>query len=288
VPKTKQPLHAVVIPLYGVDCFSCDLASYLQELVAAGLLVVLVDNNPEALPAAVVAVLAAGGQWLTNGNRGGIAGGLNRGIVWARLSGARFLTILDQDSRISAEQIARLRQPLEREPQRRLVLGPTVWDAQRSRRHGRGTASGGDLDATRLLISSGSTFRSDDWPALGALHEDLYIDFVDHAWCFRAQVRGFELAHHAAVTLRQQFGAVHPNPFCRWLGLQLYSPERHYYSLRNLRWLCLQPYVPLDLKIKELLKMLLKPWLWLLFEPRRGANLRAISRALVAPLPGVY
>jgi non-ribosomal peptide synthetase component F len=47
-------------------------------------------------------------------------------------------------------------------------------------------------------------------------------------------------------------------------------------------------YVPLDLKLKELLKMLFKPWLWLLLEPKREANLKAIVRGLLAPLPGRY
>jgi rhamnosyltransferase len=120
------------------------------------------------------------------------------------------------------------------------------------------------------------------------MHEGLFIDFVDHAWCFRAQARGLKLFQHPEVILKQQFGALHPSRFCRWIGLQLYSPERHFYSLRNLRWLCLQPYVPFDLKIKEGLKMLVKPWFWLLFEPCRSANLRAIVASLFAPLPDSY
>ena len=70
--------------------------------------------------------------------------------------------------------------------------------------------------------------------------------------------------------------------------MQLYSPERHYFSLRNLRWLCLQPYVPLDIKLKESIKMTVKPWLWLLFEPNRKNNLIAVITALFAPLPGNY
>ena len=278
--------HAVVIPLYGEDSFVPPFLAYLHELINSGLMVVLVDNNPEGLLG--TELVPAGCQLLANRNRGGIAGGLNRGVAWARQAGARFLTLLDQDSRIPAEQMVLLREPLEREPLRPLVVGPSIWDAQRGRRHGRFNRTGGHLDATRLLISSGTTFRSDDWPLLGALHEDLCIDFVDHAWCFRAQTRGFELGQHAAVVLQQQFGTVHPNPVCRLLGLQLYSPERHYYGLRNLRWLSRQPYVPLDLKLKEWLKMLLKPWLWLLCEPHRKDNLRAIARALVAPLPGPY
>ena len=31
--------------------------------------------------------------------------------------------------------------------------------------------------------------------------------------------------------------------------------------------------------------MLFKPWLWLLFEPQRRANAKAIVAALLAPLP---
>jgi hypothetical protein len=70
--------------------------------------------------------------------------------------------------------------------------------------------------------------------------------------------------------------------------MQYYSPERHFDGLRNLRWLCLQPYIPLDLKIKELLKMLAKPWLWLVCEPRRLENLQAIIAGLLCPLPSKY
>ena len=68
--------------------------------------------------------------------------------------------------------------------------------------------------------------------------------------------------------------------------MELYSPSRHYYQLRNLRWLLHQAEVPLDLRWKELIKMLLKPWLWLLCEPRRRENLKSILAALRAPLPG--
>lgn len=278
--------QAVVIPLFGRDCFATELQTYLSDLVAAGLAVVLVDNNPEPLLSSGLA--PPGCELLVNRNRGGIAGGLNRGIERALAIGAEFLTLLDQDSRIAAAEVARLRQPLERSPQQRLVVGPSVWDAQRNRRHGRWTPRHDGLDATRLLISSGTTFRSADWPALGRLHDELCIDFVDHAWCFRAQARGFALVQHPQVRLMQQFGVVHPNPLCRRLGVQLYSPQRHFYSLRNLRWLCRQRSVPLDLKAKELLKMLLKPSLWLLFEPDRSANLKAVVRGLRAPLPGPY
>jgi len=278
--------HVVVIPLFGRNCFSVELQAYLSDLVAAGLSVVLVDNNPQLV--CPYRLPPPGCQWLSNHNLGGIAGGLNRGVERALQKGARFLTLLDQDSRIAAAQVARLREPLERNHQGRFVVGPSIWDIQSGERHGRWSPRPDGLDATRLLISSGTTFRADDWPKLGTFHEGMGIDFVDHAWCFRAQARGFTLVQHPQVRLYQQFGAVHPHPLCRVLGMQLYSPARHHTSLRNLRWLCRQPSVPIDLKVKEVLKMVLKPWLWLLFEPQRRANLVAILEGLRDPLPGPY
>lgn len=284
VSEADRSFHAVVMPLFGG--VSGDLGSYLKDLSCCGLLVVLVDNNPQPLVSPVNPPESC--ELLFNGNRGGIAGGLNRGIECALAAGATWITLLDQDSRIEAEQILLLSRALDAYPGQKVVIGPSIWDEQRQERHGRWRRSLGGLDSTRLLISSGTTFRSSDWPLLGSLHEGLFIDFVDHAWCFRAQARGFQLLQHPLVTLRQQFGAEHPNGFCRRFGMQLYSPYRHYYALRNLRWLCFQPYIPLDLKIKELLKMLVKPLLWLAFEPRRSENLKAIVAGLSDSLPAQY
>jgi rhamnosyltransferase len=276
--------HAIVIPLFGSVPYDFEL--YLQNLKDLGLFVVLVDNNPEPVqyfPRSTVHY-----ELVFNGNRGGIAGGLNRGIECALAADCLWITLLDQDSRISAEDMLLMPKAWDVFPSRQLVVGPIIWDEHRQERHGRWRATDNGFDATRLLISSGTTFRSSDWPQLGSMHESLFIDFVDHAWCFRAQARGFQLLQHPLVKLRQYFGAEHPNSLCRWLGMQLYSPERHFYALRNLRWLCLQPYIPLDLKIKELLKMLVKPWLWLVFEPRRHENLKAIVSGLRCPLPSKY
>lgn len=270
------------MPLFGD--VPGDLEGYLRDLSALGLSVVLVDNNNPRLPTSLLNPPKQA-HLVFNGNRGGIAGGLNRGIEFALAAGSTWITLLDQDSRLPPKQIARLLAPFDAEPDGLLLIGPMIWDEQRQWRHGRWSTSTHPLHKTRLLISSGTTFKCADWAALGPLHEGLFIDFVDHAWCFRAQARGFQLFQHIDVTLKQQFGVEHPNWLCRSLGLQLYSPARHFYGLRNLRWLCLQPYIPFDLKVKELLKMLLKPWLWLLFEPHRRANFKAIMTGLIAPLP---
>jgi len=249
---------------------------------------VLVDNNPDLVALPPQQSPTSDGdryRWIPNGNRGGIAGGFNRGIAAAIAAGATTITLLDQDSSLDEGSLHWLREPLDLHPGARLLVGPRIWDQRRACWHQPAKRYWHGFPRCRLLISSGTTFAAEQWPLLGPLDESLFIDFVDHAWCFRAQAVGFVLLQHPQARLEQQFGQPHPHGLCRWLGLELYSPQRHYYSLRNLRWLVRQWWVPLDLRCKEVLKMLLKPWLWLLFEPQRHANARAIVAAFRAPLP---
>ena len=267
--------QALVIPLYG--SFADDLAPCLEAMLKRGLAVIVVDNNPLGAGAGQTLPCT---RYVLNENRGGQAGGLNRGVEAAIGLGARWITLLDQDSRLEASDVVRLTEPWTQGFRQRWVVGPTVWDQDRDVRHGRRGGRWGGWHRTRLLISSGTTFQASDWPELGAFDEQLFIDFVDHLWCFRAQARGFQLWQHDDVVMRQCFGQPHPNPVCRYLGMQLYSPLRHYYSLRNLNRLLRHRDVPLDLKLKELIKMLVKPWLWLVFEPSRQANAKAIVAAL--------
>lgn len=280
--------HWLVIPLFGDLHAATALFDALHGWMRCGFGVVLVDNNPETTAPRMEPPSSADSHrchWLVNGNRGGIAGGLNRGVSAAIAAGASTITLLDQDSSLDALSLQRLREPLEQHPGVSLVVGPRIWDQRRASWHQLGAQRWHGFLQTRLLITSGTTFSSTHWPSLGCFDEQLFIDFVDHAWCFRAQARGFLLLQHPHARLDQQFGQLHPNGLCRWLGLELYSPERHYTSLRNLRWLVRQWWVPLDLRVKEVVKMLVKPWLWLVFEPKRRANARAIVAGLLAPLP---
>ena len=110
------------------------------------------------------------------------------------------------------------------------------------------------------------------------------IDYIDHEWCSRARRVGIHLSVIEESVLFQTFGIRHPNPIAHHLGLQLYSPYRRSIALRNLRWILFQRFVPLDIRIKELIKMLLKPLIWLSVEPERRNCLALLWLGLTAPL----
>ena len=199
-------MHAVVIPLYGE--VPSDLEGWVQGLKQAGLYVVLVQNNPSDLKG-FPAALQPSQQDLHivfNNNVGGVAGGFNRGVDVAIAKGADWITLLDQDSRLPPTDLLRLREPWQRLDQPALLVGPLIWDGRRNQPHA--MASTDSLQGyllTRLLISSGTTFRAVDWPRLGMMCEWLVVDFVDHSWCFRAQARqGFLLLQQPEVQLVQR------------------------------------------------------------------------------------
>ena len=276
--------HAVVIPLFGA--LPDGLAAQVEDFVAKGFHVVLVDNrSKEDSATEPIHKLITAAAVVENHNRGGVAGGFNRGIAKAVHDGAKIVTLLDQDSALSEEALQILSAALQA-TKGRVVVGPRVVDQWRvdGQKTNRSTERAGGA-VRRMLISSGTTFRSCDWDLLGSMHEALEVDYVDHYWCYRAQQNGFAFHEESRVVLWQRFGEKHPSALCHWLGLQLYSPARHYTSLRNLRWMLKQPCVPLDFKLKEVIKMMVKPWLWLMMEPKRGANLGALLEGLLGPLP---
>jgi rhamnosyltransferase len=275
--RSDEGRQAVVIPLFGRP--PADLPEYLHRLAEETLLTVLVDNRPSPEPSDLWrGCEAVAACTIPNGNVGGVAGGYNRGVCAARRLGADVITLLDQDSRLTGAQLRRLARDLQNLPNDRIVLGPWVMDQRR------GTPippEAPGLRPTRMLISSGTTFRALDWHDLGPMHEPLEVDYVDHHWCFRAISRGFRFYQQPEIVLAQVFGERHPSGLCHRLGMQLYPPRRHYTVIRNLRWLIVQSYVPLDFKLKESARLLVKPIFWLIFEPQRLANLKAILLGLI-------
>ena len=260
--------HALVIPLFGELCDEC--LDRLRSWVQQGFWVVVVNNNPAG--SSLNGVVA--NTVVPHHNRHGLAGGFNDGVDSAIADGADRITLVDQDSVISTDSLVSLGEACGPG----LVVGPQIVDEDRHSEH---TAA---CDSARLLISSGTTFEPGVWEKIGPFQSWMEIDYIDHEWCSRARRYGIYLKVITEATLFQSFGSRHPNVIAHMLGLQLYSPYRRAIALRNLRWLLTQSFVPLDIRLKELIKMLVKPWFWLALEPNRRRCLAVLLLGLTAPL----
>ena len=67
------------------------------------------------------------------------------------------------------------------------MVGPRIIDKERRVEHS--TAGGGK----RMMISSGTTFKSSTWQEIGPYKAWMEIDYIDHEWCSRARRNGIEL-----------------------------------------------------------------------------------------------
>ena len=260
--------HALIVPLYGdleAECLE-RLSSWFQQ----GFWVVAVNNNP--VGSSVEGVVA--NTFVHHHNRQGLAGGFNAGVDIAIENGANCITLLDQDSDISTSSLKKLAEACGPE----IVVGPRIIDKNRATDHMKTQGN------VRMLISSGTTFVPGMWSKIGGFRSWMEIDYIDHEWCSRARKLGVKLLSIDEAILIQTFGSPHPNYLAHILGMQLYSPYRRAIALRNLRWLLFQSYVPLDIRLKELIKMIFKPFVWLVLEPNRSHCLTVIWLGLTSPL----
>ena len=264
----RSTKHALVVPLFGA--LNPDCLHRLNTWFDQGFLVVVVNNNPPG--SSLIGVTA--NVVVSHHNKFGLAGGLNAGVASAVSAGANFITLLDQDSVISSDSLSNLAMNCGQD----LIVGPRVFDQQRRILHSPACHN------VRILIGSGTTFKVSVWRKVGTFHDWMEIDYIDHEWCSRARRLGLHLSVISQATLYQSFGSRHPNELAHRLGMQSYSPYRRAIALRNLRWLVLQSFVPLDIRLKELVKMLVKPFFWFAFESCRRRSLLVLFLGLTAPL----
>jgi rhamnosyltransferase len=271
VPSAER--HALVIPLYGEITSEC--LNWLNAFRLQGFWVVAVNNNPSTIDG----LHEVSSVVVNHHNFSGLAGGLNAGVAQAISDGTSVITLLDQDSQISPKSLSRLADACSTSSSTSLrIVGPCIWDSARHEVHSHAKSR------ARFMITSGTTFSPLVWSCVGSFQSWMEIDYIDHEWCSRAVQCGVQLEVISGACLRQTFGSRHPNRIAHQLGLQLYSPYRRSVAIRNLRWMLCQSYVPLDVRIKELIKILLKPWFWLLLEPNRRRTSAYIWMGLRAPL----
>lgn len=266
--------HAIIVPVFGESVEN--ISKRLRGLESRDISIVYVDNNQDSS----MQLYEDGFNQtvIPNRNVGLVAGGFNRGIDFAVGAGAEIITLIDQDTEITRDDIERLGEALV-EIGGRCIIGPEVADAWKKNQQ---KASLQEVSPERILISAGTTFWSRYWEELGRMNENMGIDFVDHVWCSDARAKGFKLYKIRKVVIRQKFGERHMSAVCRILGMQFYRPKRHYYSLRSIGFLVRNENVPLRLKLGEVIRMTIKPWLWLVFEPRRKENAMMVVRGLKA------
>lgn len=106
------------------------------------------------------------------------------------------------------------------------------------------------------VIASGTCISREAIEAVGMFDEQLFIDFVDCEWCFRALSKGFVCGTTTALQLQHKVGQRMLNIFGHIVIIS--APKRYFYQYRNLLLLISRAYVPLSFKVNKGVKFFLR------------------------------
>lgn len=240
-------VHCVVVA-YRPD--EAVLRAVLESISGQGAKVIVVDNTEaSARPADVGAA-----RYLPLGRNMGVAAAQNAGIALALAEGADYVWLSDQDTIYPPDFLRRMLAAAASCTTQGIpfaALAPAFFDtlAGKVRPFIRHTpfieaftpAPGANPVAD--AIASGTLIPAAALRAVGLMQEDLFIDWVDIEWCWRARnLHGLQVIGVGDVVIRHALG----DGLVPFLGrrITIRSPLRHYYIIRNAMYLALHSPAP--------------------------------------------
>lgn len=194
----------------------------------------------------------------------GIAAAQNCGIEYAVKNKFDYLFFLDQDSICPNLIIKKLCFKLKRIKTLGINVG-AVGPRAINRGSGKpykglvkkGTRITEELTEVSELISSATLIEVETFYKVGYMDISLFIDGVDHEWCWRATSKeGCKFFIDESMQLSHQLGE--GDRYFLWKKVAIPTPFRTYYQFRNYFILCRRNYVPLYWKIANGIKYIIK------------------------------
>lgn len=220
----------------------------------------------------------------------GIAAAQNVGVKAAADDGARFIYFNDQDS-ISPDgivsQLLKTFSSLSGQGIKVGAVGPRPFNrAENMEYHGPGErAFNGKLTEVGELISSGSLIPVEVLADVGVMDESLFIDGVDHEWCWRAGAAGgYRFFIDENCRLSHSLGQGDRRMLTRKVAIP--APARTYYLYRNYFLLSRRGYVPFRWKLVNGVKLACKVMYYPLFITPRIKYAANIFRGMADGIAG--
>ena len=175
----------------------------------------------------------------------GIAAAQNVGLRKAMDLGADFVILSDQDSVYPSDYVSSMLTAFDRFPNACAVVPKFINTLKRA-------ADGftairpfffqhffphSGLHEVLQAIASGKVIKVSSLDAIGFMSEDLFIDWVDFEWCWRARSKGFSIIGNSDVVIQHQLGDTAIDIGFREITLR--TPIRHYFIVRNAVYLAL-------------------------------------------------
>lgn len=228
-----------------------------------------------------------------HGNKG-IASAQNEGLKYYINNNYDFVFFLDQDSIVEDDMVQTLVEhylDLESRGYRVGGIGPRPINRQQNKEY-RGSVKKGviiDEYTTEVteIISSASLISIEHIKLAGLMDDSLFIDGVDHEWCWRCSYKtGSKFYISEKTHLSHQLGEGDR----KFLGknISIPTPIRTYYQFRNYFILSRRKYVPIYWKLANGLKYIIKMFYYPIFIAPRGKYAKYILKGITIGIKNLY
>jgi rhamnosyltransferase len=174
------------------------------------------------------------------GRNYGMAYAQNRGIELARRRNADFVLLSDQDTIYPENFISEMLNIYEYIPNKERLgaITPVFYDENKK--------ENSVIMITKFLaivpdvhkiysvahaISSGSLIPISSLAVIGSMREEMFIDYVDYEWCWRALKHSYEIISIPSISLRHKLGDRVKKIGNRKIAIR--NRARYYYIIRN-------------------------------------------------------
>ncbi len=222
----------------------------------------------------------------------GIAEAQNRGITYFQEKEFDFVLFMDQDSLAPKNLVISLLADYARLQQTGIAIGG-IGPRPFNRNEGKpyvGAVKKGKLILPGItevgeIISSASLVPMIHFKQIGEMESSLFIDGVDHEWCWRAKkIGGWRFFISEKVQLSHQVGEGDRPFILRKVAIP--TPFRTYYQFRNYFRLVHRGYVPLYWKVSNGFKYSIKFFYYPLCVSPRISYMKQILKGIYAGITG--
>ena len=245
---------AVIIVLYNPDTNDIDnvrrIAQYNVGFVVDNSLIPFMDGETIGKM-----------SYICNKANIGIAEAQNVALREILKGDYEYVVFLDQDTRVAVDYPLQIAMEFSRIDNGRLaVLGPQVVNAVTGGQYASAIhkyeISENGFSLRKHIISSGSCMSINALKEVGLMWGELFIDYVDFEWCWRAASKGYQCGVTSHLQISHHVGQ-------RELSIGKYkviisAQQRYFYQYRNFIWLIQKKYVPLQWKCATCVKFLLR------------------------------
>lgn len=245
------------------------LLSMSETLNEQGCRVIIVDNTPECISLSIPNV-----DIIYQGYNSGIAEAQNVGLRYSIKKGYEYTLLLDQDSKIPDHFVYNLTNKIKNMPDA-ACIGPRVFDLNQksimTAKLMKNDKFKYNTTKVSQIIASGQLINNSVLDTIGLMESELFIDAVDHEWCWRASSYGYSIYIDEDTIMEHVLGE--SSKKILFFRLTKNNPIRLYYITRNYFLLIRRGYVPFYWKIRNLIILPIASLLGFIFFDKKKERL---------------